>query len=225
MTTHQPRLLTLKELAALVQGYRVLRKWTQEDLADISGLSVQLIQGVEQEQVAQQETLRALAEAFDFADVDVFNKPFTVPVSEDFDTADEDDDPEHVTLEAFVLTTGEELAQLVESSQADVVSQSFEMGMQADKVFVALIDYSREYRECYSEYSAVKKKNMYDELQDYLSELGSLGVSICYAIRAMGSMVMQDDSGQQRSMNVLYLVTFALGEEPESFVTMRDINF
>ncbi len=225
MTINQPRLLTLKELAALVQGYRTLRLWTQEDLADISGVSVQTIQSVEDEQASDEDDLRALAEAFDFADVDVFIKPFSWPASEDFETEGEDDHSEHVTLEAFVLTTGEELAQLVESSQADVVSQSFEMGMQADKVFAALIDYSREYRDCFPEYSELKKNNMYEELQEYLSELRFLGVSVCYATRRIESHRTQNPSAQQRSIDILYLVTFALGEEPESFVAMRNMTF
>ncbi len=225
----QPRLLTLKELAALVRGYRELRQWTQDDLAECSGLSLQAIQQVENEESTGQDIRRALAQAFDFADIDVLNQPFNIPSSaafeQDVDQDQDDADPEHVTLEAFVLASGEELAQLAEITQADLVSHAFEMGMQADKVFAALTDYSREYREGFSGYSEAHKLAVHEELHDYLNELKALGVSVCYATRKMALKPRQDPSASPQALNILYWVTFPRGEEPESFVTMRDVEF
>ena len=223
----QPRLLSLKELAALVRGYRALRRWTQADLAESCGLDLHIIEQVEDEQTSSQETRRALAEAFDFADIDVFNQPFSVPSREDFEQADAEDpdsDPEHVTLEAFVLVSGEELAGLAIATGADLISQSFEMGMQADKVFAALTDYSREYRQDAGGYSESQKLGIYQELEDYLNELKALGVSICYATRKMVLQPGHDSSASPQPVTILYLVTFPRGEEPESFVTTRVVQ-
>jgi len=129
-------------------------------------------------------------------------------------------DSEQLALDAFVLSTGEELAELALASRADVWSVSFEMGLQADMVFAALTDYAREYRECAAEYSELKKLDVYDELQEYLAELKTLGVSICYATREMVSQQVPDSDASTKSVIVLvlYLVAFPLGQEPESFL-------
>jgi len=128
--------------------------------------------------------------------------------------------PEQLALDAFVLSTGQELAEIALASYADVWSASFEMGLQAEMVFAALTDYAREYRDCAAEYSELKKLDVYDELQEYLVELKTLGVSICYATREMVSQQVPDSDASTKSVIVLvlYLVAFPLGQEPESFL-------
>lgn len=49
----------------LVKKLRVERKWSQEQLATLSGLSVRTIQRVESGQSASMETLKSLASVFD----------------------------------------------------------------------------------------------------------------------------------------------------------------
>lgn len=219
--SHSARLMTLKELAELVRGYRALRSWTQEELAEIASLNVETIEQVEAQQHSDPETRRALAAAFDFEDIDIFNQPINIPVRGEAQEESETFDSEHVTLEAFVLTTGEELAQLVLESDALIVSPSFEMGMQADKVFEALADYAHEYRELAQGASEAQKIAIYEELHEYVLELSSLGVSVSYAV-----LPRTEQSGNAilgtGSKALLYLVAFPRGEEPESFLASRN---
>lgn len=70
------------ELAVLVKLYRELRKWSQEQLAEIAGLSTRTVQRVEEGLPASTDTRRALARAFDIEDIDVFNKAYTIPTAE-----------------------------------------------------------------------------------------------------------------------------------------------
>lgn len=51
----------------IVQKLRVQRGWSQEQLAEVSGLSVRTVQRVERGQTASVETLKALGAAFDVA--------------------------------------------------------------------------------------------------------------------------------------------------------------
>lgn len=44
----QPRHLTPQELAALIKATREMRQWSQEQLADIAGLSSRTVQRVEE---------------------------------------------------------------------------------------------------------------------------------------------------------------------------------
>ena len=123
MTTEhaqQTRLLTLAELAACIKLFREMRQWSQEQLAAISGLNVRTIQRVEHGLSASLDTRRALARAFEFEDIDTFNKPFTIPSEEEFKAEKEKFDREHVTLTAIPLTTGKQLSKLAESCTMDL---------------------------------------------------------------------------------------------------------
>ncbi|MFM0732753.1 helix-turn-helix transcriptional regulator [Paraburkholderia sediminicola] len=75
----QPRLLTEGELAVVVKFFRETRQWSQEQLADLSGLSVRTIQRVEGGDTSGFDTRRAIARAFGFEDIDALNKPFFHP--------------------------------------------------------------------------------------------------------------------------------------------------
>ncbi|MFZ2308500.1 MAG: helix-turn-helix domain-containing protein [Rhodoferax sp.] len=107
-----PRLLTREELANFIKLYRQVRGWSQEQLADISGLSVRTIQRVEQGAASGLDTRRAIAKAFDFEDIDVLNKPITIPTEEDAKAMKEKFERENVTLEAIPLINGRQLAGL-----------------------------------------------------------------------------------------------------------------
>ena len=211
-----PRMLTLTELAALIKGYRKLKQWSQEDLAELSTLSIEQIDEIESGLSNAPDSLRALGQAFGFADIDVLNKPIHIPTPQDFEAESSSPESEGTTLEAFVLTTGEELGELVMQSTALAVSRSFELGMQADKVFEALTDYVREYRECFEEYSATRISDIHEEFQDYLGELKSFGVSISYATRQLPAD--HDEEKSSGTGTALYLVAFPIGEEPDSFL-------
>lgn len=49
----------------LIQQLRLQRGWSQQQLAELSGLSVQTIQSIEQGQAASTEALKSLAAVFD----------------------------------------------------------------------------------------------------------------------------------------------------------------
>ncbi len=51
----------------LIQKYRLQRGWSQQQLADLSGLSVRTIQRLENGQAASTESLKSLAAVFDIA--------------------------------------------------------------------------------------------------------------------------------------------------------------
>jgi transcriptional regulator with XRE-family HTH domain len=211
-----PRTLTQAELAALIKGYRALRQWSQEELAEWSMLKVDEIAEVENGLRNEPQTLRALAQGLDFADPDVLNKPIHIPGAQDDDPESESADAGTTALEAFVVSSGDELGELVLNSTALAVSCSFELGMQADKVFEALTDYMREYRDLFKEYSESRMRQIHEEFQEYLLELKGLGVSLSYATRNLPENASLA-KGLRPSI-ALYLVAFPVGEEPESFL-------
>ncbi|MGF6300150.1 helix-turn-helix domain-containing protein [Paraburkholderia sp. WC7.3d] len=184
-TRTQPRLLTEGELAVVVKFYRESRQWSQEQLADLSGLSVRTIQRVERGDASGFDTRRAIARAFGFEDIDALNKPFSIPTAEELQAAKEKFDREHITLKALPVQTGKQLAKLAEIHSMDLSTPAFELTREADEEFAALVNYMREYRDCSDLYSETQKFDVYDDMQRHIDALKTLGVSLCYAERKL----------------------------------------
>lgn len=219
--TQQTRLLTPTELAVCIKLFREVRQWSQEQLAEISGLNVRTIQRVEQGLSASLDTRRALASAFEFEDIDALNKPFTIPSEEELKAAKEKFDREHVTLTAIPLTTGKQLAKLAETCTMDLSEPAFELPREADETFAALVDYFRDYRDCADVYNETQKFEVYDEMQSHIDALKTLGVSLRYAERKMQVKWGSEADSKPMRVNVLYVVCFPLGKEPEQFATPK----
>lgn len=219
--TQQTRLLTPAELAVCIRMFREMRQWSQEQLAEISGLNVRTIQRIEQGLSASLDTRRALARAFEFEDIDALNKPFTIPSEEELKLAKEKFGREHVTLTAIPLTTGKQLAKLAEICSMDLSEPGFELPREADETFAALVDYFRDYRDCADAYSETQKFEVYDEMQSHIDALKTLGVSLRYAERKMQVKWGSDSDSKPMPVNVLYVVAFPLGKEPEQFATPK----
>lgn len=220
-SSQQPRPLTPTELAQCVRLFREANRWSQEQLAGISGLSERTIQRVEKGQSGDFNTRRALARAFEFEDIDVFNKAYEIPSEEELRAAQEKFDKENVTLEATPLTTGRQLAKLVTTSTADMSEAAFELPLEAEEAFSSLVDYFREYRDCADLYSERQKIDVYGELQSLIDALNALGVSLLYGERKVNMKWGSNPATEAMSANVLYVVAFPLGEEPTQFATPK----
>jgi transcriptional regulator with XRE-family HTH domain len=219
--TQQERLLTPAELGLCIKMLREVRKWSQEQLAEISGLNVRTIQRVEQGQAASLDTRRSLGVAFDFEDLDALNKPFTIPTEEELKLQKEKFDREHVTPTALPLTTGKQLAKLAEAHMMDMSEPGFELSREADETFAELVDYFRDYRDCADAYSESTKFDVCDELQSRIDVLKNLGVSLCYAERKMRVNWGAEADAKPMPVSVLYVVAFPLGMEPDHFATPK----
>jgi len=219
MTTKTPsHLLTPAEIGACIRRFRQSRHWSQEQLAEISGLNVRTVQRVEQGDSASFDTRRALARAFDFNDIDALNKPFSLPTEEELHAAQAQFERDYITLAVAPLATGRELAGLVVSCDMDLSEPAFELPREAATVFAALVDYYREYRDCHDLYSEIDKLDVYDELQQHIEALRELGVSLSHGQRTVG---IRMGSGAPMDATVLYVVAFRRGHEPEQIVTPK----
>src|SRR5690349_12905959 len=78
----EPRILTPAEVGAVVRELREQHKWSQSTLAELSRLTDRTIQRVENGEPSSLDTRRALASAFGFEDIDIFEKPVPVPNAE-----------------------------------------------------------------------------------------------------------------------------------------------
>jgi transcriptional regulator with XRE-family HTH domain len=217
--TKSPRMPTLQEFAFCVKLFRELRKWSQEQLADVSGLTTRTIQRVEKGEPSSPDTRRALARAFELEDIDAFNKPMSIPDAEEQKAQQEQLAKDHITLKAQPLTTGKELAKLAETNPMDLFSPAFELAREADEEFAALTDYFHDYRDSHDMYSAVSKFEIYDELDAHVQALKALDVSLCYATR---KVAFKSAPGvEPYKAEVLYVVACKRGHELTEFATPK----
>lgn len=219
-TASEPRMLTPPEVAACIRLFRDLRHWSQEQLAAISGLNVRTIQRVEQGESASFDTRRALARAFELEDLDALNKPFVIPNEDELRAAKEKFEREHITLGLMPMTTGRQLALLVEACEMDLSEPAFELERDAAEVFATMVDAFREYRDCAELCTQVQKLDVYDEFQRYIDELKEKGVSLRYAERQLQIGAKTPDAVPLR-ITALYVVAFRLGNEPSQIATPR----
>ena len=220
-STPQSRLLTAAELAVCIKVFRDARQWTQQQLAVIAGLNVRTIQRVEQGWPACFETRRALACAFDFANIDALNQPFAIPSEDEFKAAQEQFDQEHITFAAIPLTTGKQLAELAQTSTMDISELSFEIGREADERFIALMKYVQDYRNRADAYTETQKCEVYNAMQATIDLLKTLGVSLRYAEHKVLVKWGSDPDSTPMPANALYVIGFPLGKEPALFATPK----
>ncbi|MGQ3085346.1 MAG: helix-turn-helix domain-containing protein [Hydrogenophaga sp.] len=219
----QSRNLTPKELAALVRTFREMRQWSQEQLADISGLSGRTVQRTERGEPSSVDTRRALARAFGAEDIDMFNKPYVIPTAEEMAASKAQFEKEHVTLQVERVTTGKQLGKLAELASGTLFSEAANLPSGAEVHFARLADYCREYADSQELYSAVDKLGVYEDLGGILADLAKAGFSVVGTTR--DAEVQWGKAAKSHEMRILYIVAFPSGKEPEAIAVERAVRY
>ncbi|MFW3164860.1 helix-turn-helix transcriptional regulator [Pseudomonas syringae pv. syringae] len=223
--TAEKRVLSKSELGRVIKHLRELRQWSQDTLAQLARTTDRTIQRIEAGSGASVHTLRALAMAFDFQDIDAFTKPMAIPTDEQLQAAREQFDQKYVMTKALKLESGRDLAKLAVESIGDYIEPAFEPSSDQALAFAELTDYLRDYRDCADHYSSTASLEVYEELQAMIERLNQLGVTLRYAT----CPVIQNTSldSQMRALpvgDVLYLVGFREGEAPEDLALPRKMG-
>ena len=219
-----PRLLSPDELAVLVRLFRENRKWSQETLSQISGLSVRTIQRVETCKPSDLDTRRALARAFEVPDIDAFNKPYEFPTAEEIKANQEKFEREHITLDAVRMTSGRLLATNFESSTIGVADASIELEADPAADFAALTDYLNEYRDCAGLYSAVDKLAVFAVIQGYLDALDAAGIAVCCSLRDTKLVGRDWVDKTPWDAQIVYMTAFPKNRVPEKIFVSRKFH-
>lgn len=219
----KPRNLTPEELAILVRSFREMRQWSQEQLAEISGLSGRTVQRTEKGEPSSVDTRRALARAFGAEDIDMFNKPYLIPTAEDMAAAKEQFEKKHVTLQVERVTTGKQLGKLSEMASASMFSEAVSLPPAAEAHFARLADYCRDYLDSHEMYPAVDKLSIYEDLGGILADLAKEGFSVVGTVR--DAEVHWGQAAKAVEMRTLYVVAFPSGKEPDAIAVERAVRY
>lgn len=223
-TTTEARLLTNQELGAIISLMRKMHQWTQETLAELSGLTTRTIQRIENGKGGSADSRRALGKAFGHEDIDIYNKPFAIPTPEEVERQKATFERERVTLATVPLTTGKQVVQLAETTQGYLFTSMEDLPPEADIALAELEDLFTEFRDVHDCYSATDKVEMYAEFQKKIDALADIGVELCHATRRV-SINGTEASRTPLPFTILYLLACRKGEMPENMAVSREISF
>ncbi len=217
--------LSPEELAFFIRLIRDGHGWTQETLAELSGLTVRTIQRVETGKPSSSDTRRALARAFDIDEIDTFNKPFERKSEEDLKREAEIFQKNYRTLKVNVVTSGKELADVIESINAIGFDFPPELAEEARKSIGFLFDYLSEYLDSYDLYSTSDRMELHKTFMDCLKDIKNLGFSICYTTRTTEITNKAWKDPAPLVWDIAYFIAFPKGLEPEQIAIPRDTRF
>lgn len=223
-TTTETRLLTNEELGAVITLMRKMRQWSQETLAELSGLTTRTIQRIENCEGGSADSRRALAKAFGIEDIDIYNKSLTIPTQEEVERQKVAFDRERVTISPVPLTTGKQVVQLAETTQAHSITTMGDHPAEVDMALAELEDLFTEYRDVHDCYSATDKVEMYAEFQVKIDALTAIDVELCHATRRV-SIKGNDSNQNPLPFTILYILACRKGERPKILAVDRKVSF
>lgn len=223
-TTTEARMLTNEELGSVINLMRKMHQWSQETLAELCGLTTRTIQRIENGEGGSVDSRRALGKAFGSEDIDIYNKPFSIPTQEEVEQQKVEFERERVTLATAPLTTGKQVVQLAETTQAHLVTTMDDLPPEADMMLAELEDLFTEYRDVHDCYSSTGKVEMYAEFQEKIDALMAIDMELCHATRHV-SIKGNDLYPNPLPFTLLYLLACRKGEMPEKIAVERKVSF
>lgn len=223
-STTEARPLTPAEVAFGIRAFREARQWSQETLAELSGVNTRTIQRAEGGEGCSPDTKRALGVAFGLPDVDFFNKPHSIPTEEAVRQHREQFDRDHVLLPMLPLTAGRQLAGLVTASDADFSEPTFDLPANAASEFAALVDYCREYREVADLYTETDKLQVFSDLQANIDALSASGVALRYGTRSVAMRLNVATESIPGTVHALYILAFPADKVPDRAAVSRQVR-
>jgi transcriptional regulator with XRE-family HTH domain len=216
----KPRLLSPNELAVLCKLQREWRGWSQETLAEISGLTVRTVQRVEASQPVGLDTRRALARAWGAPDIDCLNKPTVFPTMEEVQAEEKKRQEElkkHYHKIDVAPTDGRGIVRAMRGTEA--LMANLADGLEADRAvedeFARLSDYLRDLIDVVDEVPATEMLAYGDELQGMVAELGRRGVTIMTGTKPLPFVATIRGERVPVTWSVMYLFGAKTGQEPK----------
>jgi transcriptional regulator with XRE-family HTH domain len=177
------RLLTTTELAEIVKYMRDTNKWSQATLAEISRVNERTLQRVENGQPSSLDTRRALARAFGFEDLDVFEKPWPIPNVEKLKAYSAELDKTTAVIPIARIRDGRMLRTMAEGANAFTTEELGELSTEAREAFASIVDYLRDYNDVHELHSMSERLEVDRDIDALLKTIAVSGAAIGAGLR------------------------------------------
>ena len=219
------RKATDDEVAFVVRTMREVRGWTQETLAALSGIQTRTVQRVEGGQRSSSDTRRALSRAFEFEDLDFFDRPMHVADAEAVAAERVEFERNHLVLDAESVDGRGLVAFIMDMSDFGAVGNGGMAGLtpKVQDAFAAILDYVRDCMDVRDVASRSEMLSYGDELQGYVDELHAEGHSLV-AARRKAAAKASPDGGRSFPLNVIYLLAAPTVPGIKTIAVPRDMT-
>jgi DNA-binding XRE family transcriptional regulator len=178
------RLPTPAELADFVKWMREQHKWSQDTLAQLARLPERTIQRVESGRPSSLDTHRAIAGAFGFGDLDVFDKPGFWVDPEKWKAYLAELDKTTTEVSITRICEGRTLRTMSEGVSAFAQDEIGELSAGAREAFAEMFDCLRDYNDIRQEFSMRQRLEIDRELDVYLKKISeeraAVGVGVLH---------------------------------------------
>lgn len=218
--------MTPAEVALLVKIYREAMEWSQETLAELSGLTVRTIQRVEAGQPSSLDTRRAIARGFQISDLDVFCKPNPFPTKEELEHQKVEFDRKYLVLDASVVDGRKITAILSDKQGCGAISpgSTVELPNAAQDAFANILDFARDCMDVADVASRREMLGYGDQLETMIGELQSNGFCVCMAVRQTSITSKSWADQTPWDLEVAYLVAAPVDSPPTKIVVPRKLG-
>lgn len=177
------RVPTPSDLAQLVKVQRQDQKWSQSTLAELSRLTERTIQRVENGKPSSLDTRRALAGAFGYEDLDVFDKPWPFPNIEKLKAFTAELERTTVVVPLTRIVEGRTLRGMFEGTSSYASQEIGECSDTARENFAAIVDYLSDYNDICDAYNNSQKLDVDRDINELLKLISEEGAVVGAGLR------------------------------------------
>jgi transcriptional regulator with XRE-family HTH domain len=184
-TIFETRLPTPAELAEFVKTMRDKNKLSQATLAEIARVTERTVQRVENGEPSSLDTRRALARAFGYEDLDVFDKACPFPNVEKLKAYSAELEKTTVVVPITRIEDARTLRTMMEGAESSATEELGELSTEAREAFASIVDYKylRDYNDIRDEYSMSQRLDVDRDIGALLDTIAGEGASVGAGLR------------------------------------------
>jgi transcriptional regulator with XRE-family HTH domain len=198
-------------------------EWSQETLAELSGLTPRTVQRVESGQPSSIDTRRAIARAFKCDDLDFFSRPIANPMTPEEAAAKKQAfDRDHVIVPVEVVD-GRGIVNRLLGASAIVAGDLPDLSRAGQDAYAQIVDYARDCMDIADEVSRFELLGYGDTIEEMAVPLREAGLCLCVAVRK-GNFRLRGEGSSPMPMTLVYMLAAPASSPPSHFVAERNLN-
>jgi len=225
-TVSETRLPTPVEVGEVIKMMRGIMEWSQETLAELSGLTVRTIQRVEAGQPASIDTRRAIARAFGCENLDFFQQPVSSSSSEKLQAQKDAFDREHLVLAAEIVDGRSIIRRLLDAPGYHAIGpgSTVELPAAAEDAYAAVLDFLRDCMDVADEAGRAEMLGYGDTIEELAEPLRTSGFCLLAAVREVRFTTGGGQGESPMPTTIIYVVAAPIEGTPKHIVVPTKIG-